>query len=325
MLCSVCGSNHGRSTGVLCNPPDAKRYYLGSFLLPHILQLSHKDYNVGWVCALHTELAAARAVLEEEHAGLPKKSNDSNTYTLGRIGHHNIVIACLPMGAYGTNNAATVASNMNRSFPGISVRLVVGIGGGSPCLADVRLGDVVVSSQVVQYDLGKTISGGHFQATLVSQKPPHATMTAVAKLRADHESRPNAIPTILSDMLKRHPHMWKYGFVDNRLDELFQSTYDHDIRMENCDHCDRTKLVHRPSRSNRGPQVHYGGITSGNQVMKHAETRDRLSKQLNIICFEMEAAGLMNEYPYLIIRGICDYSDSHKSKQWQDGTLLILH
>jgi hypothetical protein len=38
---------------------------------------------------------------------------------------------------------------------------------------------------------------------------------------------------------------------------------------------------------------------------------------MDVLCFEMEAAGLMNHFPSLIIRGICDYSDSHKNKEWQ--------
>jgi hypothetical protein len=36
----------------------------------------------------------------------------------------------------------------------------------------------------------------------------------------------------------------------------------------------------------------------------------------------MEAAGLMNQLPCLVIRGICDYADSHKSKRWQDYAAL---
>ncbi|KEQ66132.1 uncharacterized protein M437DRAFT_41738 [Aureobasidium melanogenum CBS 110374] len=31
----------------------------------------------------------------------------------------------------------------------------------------------------------------------------------------------------------------------------------------------------------------------------------------------MKAAGLMNPLPCLVIRGICDYSDSHKNTEWQ--------
>ena len=52
--------------------------------------------------------------------------------------------------------------------------------------------------------------------------------------------------------------------------------------------------------------------------MKHGQSRDKLARDLDILCFEMEAAGLMDNLPCLVIRGICDYSDSHKSKEWQD-------
>ena len=52
-------------------------------------------------------------------------------------------------------------------------------------------------------------------------------------------------------------------------------------------------------------------------MIKHGGTRDKLSQELGILCFEMEAAGLMDNFPCLVIRGICDYADSHKNKQWQ--------
>ncbi|KAF3191749.1 hypothetical protein TWF225_000970 [Orbilia oligospora] len=51
--------------------------------------------------------------------------------------------------------------------------------------------------------------------------------------------------------------------------------------------------------------------------MKNAIVRDKLAAENDILCFEMEAAGLMNQFPCLVIRGICDYSDSHKNKEWQ--------
>ncbi|KAL2814582.1 hypothetical protein BJX63DRAFT_431237, partial [Aspergillus granulosus] len=63
--------------------------------------------------------------------------------------------------------------------------------------------------------------------------------------------------------------------------------------------------------------IHYGAIASGNQVMRSGTARDKIAQQLDVICFEMEAAGLMDVLPCLPIRGICDYSDSHKSKEWQ--------
>ncbi|KAG9580758.1 purine and uridine phosphorylase, partial [Aureobasidium melanogenum] len=61
----------------------------------------------------------------------------------------------------------------------------------------------------------------------------------------------------------------------------------------------------------------HGVIASANQLMKDAIIRDTIAKEKDVMCFEMEAAGLMNHFPCLVVRGICDYSDSHKSKEWQ--------
>jgi hypothetical protein len=51
--------------------------------------------------------------------------------------------------------------------------------------------------------------------------------------------------------------------------------------------------------------------------MVNAVTRDKLAKELGVLCFEMEAAGLMNTFPCVVIRGICDYCDSHKNGIWK--------
>ncbi|KAH6960015.1 hypothetical protein BKA56DRAFT_445506, partial [Ilyonectria sp. MPI-CAGE-AT-0026] len=90
---------------------------------------SYDDYTIVWICALHLEMAAARAMLDETHEDLPRYANDSNTYTLGSIKKH-IVIACLPTAQYGTNNAANVLTHLIRTFPPIRLGLMVGIGGG---------------------------------------------------------------------------------------------------------------------------------------------------------------------------------------------------
>ena len=125
--------------------------------------MRRSDYSVGWICAVRTEYVVACELLDEEHeppeASTPESGYDDNAYTCGRIGHHNVVVACLPKGVYGTTSAATVAKDMLRSFHHIRFRLMVGIGGGAPSDShDVRLGDVVVGtstakgSAVVAYD-----------------------------------------------------------------------------------------------------------------------------------------------------------------------------
>ncbi|KAL2866220.1 uncharacterized protein BJX67DRAFT_382032 [Aspergillus lucknowensis] len=109
------------------------------------------DYTIAWICAISTEYVAAQEFLDEEHEGPDGQDfvspGDTNNYALGRIGEHNIVIAVLPDGEYGTAATATVATNIQNSFPNIRIGLLVGIGGGVPSERhDICLGDVVVSA-----------------------------------------------------------------------------------------------------------------------------------------------------------------------------------
>ncbi|KAF3808906.1 hypothetical protein GCG54_00011097 [Colletotrichum gloeosporioides] len=92
------------------------------------------------------------------------------------------------------------------------------------------------------------------------------------------------------------------------------------METEICVFCDRAGEVARKERRSTGPVIHYGITASGNSVMKNSLCRDEISMQMDekCICFEMEAAGLMNAFPCLVIRGICDYADSHKNNRWQN-------
>lgn len=110
----------------------------------------------------------------------------------------------------------------------------------------------------------------------------------------------------------------RFIYLGQERDMLFESSYDHRESRSNCVECDPSRLVKRPARTGTSPLIHYGLIASGNQVMKHGGTRDKLAQELGILCFEMEAAGLMDSFPCLVIRGISDYADSHKNKLWQD-------
>jgi nucleoside phosphorylase len=277
-------------------------------------RLRCEDYNVGWVCALPIELAAAQEMLDEEHQGLAQYLNDTNVYTLGRIGEHNVVLACLPAGRTGTNCATAVAIEMKSKFTAIRFGLIVGIGGGVPSAeSDVRLGDVVVSQPymehggVIQYDFGKTTPSG-FVRTGYLNTPPTVLLNALTKLQSQHLRGRSNLAAYL-------PQRFAYDNVEP--DILFEPTYNH-VGGPTCGGCSKDRLVERPSHRTQEVIVHYGTIASGNQVMKDGVTRDMLSSELGgVLCFEMEAAGLMNSFPCLVIRGICDYADSHKNKRWQ--------
>jgi nucleoside phosphorylase len=66
------------------------------------------------------------------------------------------------------------------------------------------------------------------------------------------------------------------------------------------------------------PAVHVGAVASGDGVIKSAAYRDMMSKDAGVIAFEMEGAGIWDEVPSIVVKGVCDYADSHKNKDWQD-------
>ena len=142
-------------------------------------------------------------------------------------------------------------------------------------------------------------------------------MTAVSKLRAKHETESTKIPTFISEMVENNPFMEYYTYPDALQDWLFDVDYEHSSAKPDCKSCDKEYLKERPRKKNTDPKIHYGVIASGNQVLKHGLTREFWSEQENVLCFEMEAAGVMEHFPCLIIRGICDYADTHKNKGWQ--------
>ena len=295
------------------------------------MALTHDDYTVAWICALPLEMAAASVMLDKTHNLLPKPSTDPNAYVLGELNGHYIVIACLPDGIYGTISASTVMAHMVSTFPRVQFGLMVGIGGGVPSTSnDIRLGDVVVSkpvgrySGVIQYDYGKAVQGGQFEPTGTLNKPPQTLLTHVAHLESREMIRKEgAILTIVRDVLDRNPDMKdRFSPPNQRSDYLFRSSYRHVDPESNCEKCDKDKLVCRLPRTPNTPHIHYGLIASGDQVMKDSEARDRLAHQHGILCFEMEAAGLMDGLPTLVIRGICDYCDSHKQQEWQGYAAL---
>jgi nucleoside phosphorylase len=200
---------------------------------------------------------------------------------------------------------------------------MVGIAGGVWSEeVDVRLGDVVVSQPngqhggVVQWDFGKTEAGGISRRTGTLNKPPRELLNAVQGLQAEHFLQGHMLEKHLAEMLSKYPAMEAFVHQGDDNDELFEAGYDHD-RGNTCRQCARSRVVEREARQSCRPRLHYGNIASGNEVMKDGRTRDRIAQKEGVICFEMEAAGLMDSFPCVVIRGICDYADSHKNKRWQ--------
>ncbi|KAF3927786.1 hypothetical protein ABW20_dc0100698 [Dactylellina cionopaga] len=293
-----------------------------------MLEPSIGGYTIGWICALREGYDAASEMLDERFVGPDlKKMGDHSTYLFGRVSRHNVVIRCMPTGRYGANSATNVATNMIRSFPNIKFALMVGIGGGAPTRErDIRLGDVVVSTPegrfggVVQYDVGQRLSGGRFEDLGHLNGPPLALLSATMDLMIRWDS-PRS-PDRISEHLRRAKDMTKYQRPAD--DRLYRADYEHK-GGNTCAGCSVDGLEERPPReARREVTLHYGTIASGNSIMKDALERDNYSNDpdLNVLCFEMEAYGLMNYLPCLAIRGIANYSDSHKNDEWRNYAAL---
>ncbi|KAM4065744.1 phosphorylase superfamily protein [Hirsutella rhossiliensis] len=210
--------------------------------------------------------------------------HDENHYTLGRIGKHNVVMAVLPSGEHGVAAAARVAKDMRHTFPNVRACLMVGIGGGAPSEDhDIRLGDVVVSTPsfhpesrnpggVIQYDHARTMQAKRFQSMRYLSRPPDALLSAAPGIHIRHNRKGNTINRTIEEIFQQRPRMRR---------EYSRGT--------------------RPRRSSDDdPTVHYGLIASADNFIENAEIRDLLAKELNVLCFEMEAAGLINNFPCIV-------------------------
>lgn len=282
---------------------------------------SRDQYTVAILCALSKELKAVRMMFDQEYQAPNVAVEDTNSYACGQIGRHNVVTASLPSATYGTNAAADVAVNLKRSFPSIRFCLLVGVGGGVPSpQRDMRLGDVVVGVPVgrlpgvIQYDLGKSLKGGAFQVTGSLNRPPNVLLTAISNMTSDPRLPKSPLAPTLDIMAGFDSD---YGHPGQHNDPLARA---------NCSLCDAGELcadfashiLKTEYKPRDHPKVHYGIIASGNRVIKSAADRDHLARDSDVLCFEMEAAGIVNTFPCLVIRGVCDYADSSKDKKWQE-------
>lgn len=277
--------------------------------------------TVAIFCALVEESTAVRITLDEEFA-CKTTGKQGYVYTFGSIGEHKVVIA-QPV-EMGPVNAAHCVAHVSHQFPDVRLALMVGIGAGIPSdQLDIRLGDVAIGVPrdnhpgVVQYDLGKYEEDGDFSLKGTLNKPPRILMSAILSLEGDELLGRFRHRKILRRIIKQND---SFKQPDSE-DILFEGTFHHIQKGSDCTACrtsDDKKVVPRTPRSSLNQSViHRGLILSGGGVVKNPEDRERLQRGYRgAVCFEMEAAGIVDELPCLVIRGICDYADTHKHDGW---------
>ncbi|KAL9066017.1 MAG: hypothetical protein Q9157_007282 [Trypethelium eluteriae] len=298
--------------------------------------LTSDDYTIAWIAPLEVELIAAIQMLDVRHDKLPQSPVDHNVYQLGSINNHNIVIAGLP--TTGNTSVATVITQLRNTYKQVRYGLLVGIGGGVPTqtrTGSIHLGDVVVSepmedhSGAIQYDHGKALEG-YFHRTGYLTSPPTALLNAARVLSTEQAIRgDDLLLPHLERINTKAKSLRRYQYPGVDQDYLFNSTYNHLEKSKPCKKCgcDPRQKVDRSAQDSEDEiyhdsqkpriKVHRGTIAAGEKVIRNCQERDHLAAQYNILCFETEAAGVMNDFPCLAIRGISDYADSHKDDRWQ--------
>ncbi|KAN0070035.1 hypothetical protein V8E54_011616 [Elaphomyces granulatus] len=318
--------------------PDTESVDSASYdTYPAIPPRDRLDFEIAIICALPLEASVIGACFDRQwdDQAYGKAPSDSNAYSTGVIGHHNVVLVHMPN--MGKVAAATAAACLRASFPGIQLALVVGICGATPFgkhSGDILLGDVVISEGLIQYDLGRQFPNNTFVRKDTPRdnlpRPGPNIRAALAKLQTEQGRRwlENKTSENLGILQQRLSNVVKYpGTTEDR---LFKSTYRHKHHNplecvicaddgRECLKCNERELVvrARPIQSSN-PVIHFGLVASGDTVMKSGKDRDDIAARDGVIAFEMEGAGVWENFPgSLVIKGVCDYADSHKNKRWQ--------
>lgn len=338
----------------------------------HTRPADRTAFEIAIICALRHESDAVEAVFDEfwEDDGhtYEKAPGDPNSYTVGRISRHNVVLAYLP--GIGKASSASVTASFRASFPNIHLGLVVGVCGGVPQPTiqeeEIFLGDVIISTGVVQFDFGRQLADRVIRKDTLQDnigRPNQEIRAFLGKLQGwrGHSALQQRIATCIAAIQKIKKFSgWRYPGID--ADKLYQTNYRHKHHESTvcatcaqstepdspvCEaalsatcaqlQCDEHYLVIRerpesitinPASSDNVaslvvPELHFGLIASADVVMKSASHRDRIAVEEKVIGFEMEGAGVWDNFPTIVIKGVCDYGDSHKDKKWQKYAAVI--
>ncbi|CAI7666005.1 unnamed protein product [Penicillium viridicatum] len=293
-----------------------------------------RDFDVAIICALQLEADAVEALFDsfcdEDGDRYEKASGDQNAYRTGVIGNHNVVLAYMP--GIGKGHAASVAASFRSSFQGIRLALMVGICGGVPGRTDndIFLGDAIISDEIVLYDLGRRFPAGFRRKETGTDSTVNIEVRAFLRKLKSRKGREILLDRTHHHLTALQKRISDYRSSARKLDRLFEPSYYHKhhspSRCRKCrkeEHCAKAQestcetlkcdwkgLV---SRSRPSP-------ASGDTVMKSAKDRDRIAVEEDVIAFEMEGAGICNNPPCIVVKGVCDYADSHKDKTWQRYT-----
>ncbi len=292
-----------------------KGIILPSGIKKETMMLNTEDIKIGIITALPKEYAAVKMILGNGKEYFFEGRGAGHRFFVGELksandGTHKVALGLCGM---GNNKASIRAMSMQNHFPNIESIIMVGIAGGIPSPEDserhVRLGDVVVSKGIVQYDFVKETD----ECVICRSEP----------------SKPSAVLLEALDAIsiKEYEDIYKWKtYIDKYAVKRFKRPACEDIL-----HDEKGQVITHPEddlRDGYYPRIFYGKIASANTLLKSYARRQQLKKEFGVYAVEMEASGIADATwemgtGYLVVRGICDYCDKFKNDDWQEYAALI--
>lgn len=273
------------------------------------------EVTIGILAALPVEGAAMASLIDD--ARLFSFSDDPHNYRVGSLPSndpsrpHRVAMAVLSQD--GTRHAAATCADLLRTFPYVRCVVMVGIAGGIPSVTDpdkhVRLGDVVVATQIVDYGAYRQEPRGRR-----SRRPPEGLISSrllraavELQLAAELGHQPWA-PLLDAEQTPAARH---FSRPPDESDVLL-------VRGIRVEHPDRSRSGHPVG----APKIHYGAVGSADVLMRDELTRDDLTEEHGgLVAVEMEASGIAagtaeHELSWFMVRGVADYSANGKNDIW---------
>ena len=284
------------------------------------------QFEIAIFCALPAEADAVRALFDnywdDGDPSFGRADGDTNAYSTGSIGRHNVVL--VHMAGIGKGHAA-LASQCRLSFTGIKLAIVAGTCGAVPLTPEDReivLGDVIISTGIVEFDRGRQQTERFVRSDKswnTMGRPSVEVRAILRKLQGMHPRKKmqRKLAQYL-EVLGDEPSL-EAGYPGAAHDRLFEPTNSHRVQGQSCEECGcgQEMVRRRFSQRQLRPLVHLGLLGSSDVMMQSGKHRDGIARSEGILGFEMEAAGIWDSFPCVVIKGVSNYADSHKSKMWK--------
>ncbi|XP_022919928.1 uncharacterized protein [Onthophagus taurus] len=302
--------------------------------------VSAKQPTIAIITAQYCEKLAVDAMIENKETFVRYTTvGESNVYTLGNIGAHRIVCTKLPTVGH-TREAMTAAGNTTTrllgTFQKVDYVFLVGVGGGVPHYTDynkhVKLGDAVISCPTkdkyiyVYCDAAKQTEKG-YEFEIKPYKPANSNLQKIASdLKSSIQNAENEAPWLKYiqnglNILSQSEQDFKKPSAET--DKLYMSIGERDI----------IEVAHPVPQDNslnkENPRIHLAPIASGRQVVKSDQLRQQFAAQYGALAFDSEFDTVIESVlgnckdSFICIRGISDYKDGTRRKEWQPYGSLV--